>query len=37
MSKIIVEDHCEGKLIVKNTEDGVCFTIKIPIAKEGEL
>ena len=30
MSKIIVEDHCQGKLSVKNGEDGAVFTIQIP-------
>ena len=31
MSKIIVEDHCNGKIIAKNTDQGVQFTIYIPI------
>ncbi|PHS58281.1 MAG: hypothetical protein COB17_03405 [Sulfurimonas sp.] len=30
MSKIIVEEHCSGKLNVKNNKDGVMFKIKIP-------
>ncbi len=29
MSKIIIEDHMKGKLSVSNTDDGVCFTIRI--------
>jgi PAS domain S-box-containing protein len=29
MSKTIVEEHHHGKLLVENTEDGVCFTIKV--------
>jgi C4-dicarboxylate-specific signal transduction histidine kinase len=29
MSKIIIEDHCKGKLTCHNTEDGVCFRIEI--------
>ncbi len=29
MSKIIVEEHHNGKLSVKNTDDGVCFTIEL--------
>ena len=29
MSKTIIEDHHHGKLYVKNTDNGVCFTIKI--------
>ena len=27
MSKIIIEDHHKGSLLVKNCDDGVCFTI----------
>jgi len=27
MSKMMVEEHHNGRLIVKNTEDGVCFTL----------
>ncbi len=30
MSKTIVEKHLFGELNVKNTQDGVCFLIKIP-------
>jgi len=29
MSKIIVEEHHNGQLIVKNESDGACFTIKV--------
>ncbi len=29
MSKIIVEEHHQGKLLVYNTEDGVCFKIEL--------
>jgi PAS domain S-box-containing protein len=29
MSKIIIEDHCNGKLTCSNTKDGVCFKIEI--------
>ncbi len=32
MSKVIVEDHCGGKLSVNNTQEGACFTITL----EGE-
>jgi signal transduction histidine kinase len=34
MSKIIIEEHCNGALLISNTEDGAKFTIKIPIAKD---
>jgi len=34
MSKIIIEDHCEGKLIVQNTQKGAEFIIKIPLYKD---
>ena len=30
MSKVIVEDHMQGKLSVDNTEGGVIFTIELP-------
>jgi len=33
MSKTIVEEHCGGKLIVSNTQDGALFKISIPISK----
>ena len=35
MSKIIIEDHCQGKLSVSNTENGAKFTIILP--KKGSL
>ena len=31
MSKTIVEEHLDGKLNMKNIDDGVTFTIEIPI------
>jgi|FLOH01.1.fsa_nt_gi PAS domain S-box-containing protein len=31
LSKVIIEDHCDGKLMVKNTSKGACFTIKLPL------
>jgi PAS domain S-box-containing protein len=31
MSRIIIRDHSNGQLLVDNTQNGVCFTIKIPI------
>lgn len=30
MSKTIIEDHCKGKLSVKNTEEGAMFKIELP-------
>ena len=30
MSRLIVEEHMNGKLLVENIDDGVCFTIYIP-------
>ncbi len=30
MSKTIIEDHCKGKLSVKNTEEGAVFRIELP-------
>ena len=34
MSKIIVEEHCKGKLSVTNGEYGAKFTITIPLSPE---
>ncbi|MDT8337645.1 MAG: HAMP domain-containing sensor histidine kinase [Sulfurimonas sp.] len=34
MSKIIVEEHCKGKLSVENGKDGAKFTIKLPLSSE---
>jgi signal transduction histidine kinase/iron only hydrogenase large subunit-like protein len=31
MSKMIIEKHCGGELKVRNTENGACFTIRLPI------
>lgn len=31
MSKTIVEEHCHGKLKAQNLENGVCFTISLPL------
>jgi hypothetical protein len=36
MSKIIVEDHCNGDIYASNSIDGAIFTIKIPIIGEDE-
>lgn len=30
MSRIIIEDHCKGKLEVQNLKNGALFTIKLP-------
>ncbi len=32
MSKMIIEEHCQGQLGVRNTEKGACFIIKLPIS-----
>jgi len=29
MSKTIIEDHCGGKLYVKNIDNGVMFSIEL--------
>lgn len=34
MAKKIIENHMDGLLLVRNTKDGVCFTIVLPIEKE---
>ncbi len=31
MSKLIIEKHCQGDLIVENTDRGARFTIKLPV------
>jgi PAS domain S-box-containing protein len=36
MSKMIVEEHCGGELLVSNTQDGAKFTIKIPTMEVNE-
>ncbi|MEA1983265.1 MAG: ATP-binding protein [Campylobacterota bacterium] len=33
MSKIIVEEHHNGKLLVENTEDGVCFSVDLSVVE----
>ncbi len=35
MSKIIIEEHCNGNLLCSNTKDGAKFTLKIPISDGG--
>lgn len=32
MSKMIVEEHCQGQLLVRNEDEGACFTIILPVA-----
>jgi K+-sensing histidine kinase KdpD len=34
ISKIIIEDHCDGNLQAVNSNDGALFTITLPINKE---
>ena len=34
MSKTIIEEHCKGKLSVKNTKNGAKFIINFPLDKE---
>ncbi len=36
MSKVIIEEHCRGYLLVENTNEGASFIIKIPIYQENE-
>ena len=31
MSKLIVEDHCCGRLNIENLDDGACFTLILPL------
>jgi signal transduction histidine kinase len=37
MSKTIIQEHCQGKLNVKNAKDGAMFTISLPLTLEEEL
>ena len=37
MSKIIVEEHCMGKLLVGNTAEGACFRVMVPSLDMDEL
>lgn len=30
MSKMIIEEHCNGQLTVSNTKEGACFCISLP-------
>ena len=32
MSKIIIEEHMDGEIIVENTSDGVQFIVSLPLA-----
>lgn len=32
MSKMIIEEHCQGQLLVRNEDEGACFVIKLPVA-----
>jgi signal transduction histidine kinase/iron only hydrogenase large subunit-like protein len=31
ISRTIVQEHCRGQLLARNTEEGACFTIKLPL------
>jgi len=31
ISRTIVQEHCRGQLWARNTEEGACFTIKLPL------
>ena len=35
MSKIIIEEHCQGKLSVENVDNGVVFSLEIPLLQGG--
>ncbi len=37
MSRLIIEKHCKGKLIVKNEDEGANFIISIPMLTEEEI
>jgi PAS domain S-box-containing protein len=37
MSKTIIEKHLHGTIRVKNSKEGACFTVKIPLKWGGEL
>ena len=34
MSKLIVEEHCGGKIWVENSDEGARFKLRLPLAKE---
>lgn len=31
MSQTIIQEHCKGKLLLNNTQNGASFIIKIPL------
>jgi len=31
ISKIIIEDHCSGKLVVNNSQNGAQFILRLPL------
>jgi signal transduction histidine kinase len=37
MCKIIIEQHEKGRLEVKNTDAGACFSIELPLGHKGVL
>ena len=36
MSKTIIQEHCHGKLLLKNTNNGASFSIVLPLFSNGE-
>ena len=34
MVKMIIEEHHNGKVVAKNTDEGVCFTIEFAVISE---
>jgi len=36
ISKIIIEEHMQGRLCATNTDEGACFTLSFPETKNGE-
>jgi len=32
MATVIIDEHCKGEVDVQNEDDGVTFTIKLPLS-----